>query len=1158
MPEPRILDLFQVRSRFLRSAHLERDFGDTSALKGYVVTPHVKASLARLVSGLAPDSGHRAWRITGDYGTGKSSFALALAHILSGHQDNLPGQLRHAVDLRRVATPRPRLLPVLVTGSREPIAVVLLRALHRAIEDACGHRKQPRLAQRISSLADTASRISVPDAAVIKLLEEASEYVREAGKRTGILVIVDELGKFLEFAAIHPDRQDIYFLQALAEAASRSGKAPLFIVGLLHQGFNAYADQLSQAAQREWEKVAGRFEELLFNQPLEQTASLIADALNVRVERLPGNAGRVIESEMGTAFDLGWYGADAVRKSLLEHSPRLYPLHPTVLPVLVKLFGRFGQNERSLFSFLLSEEPFSLRAFCSQPAAAESFFRLHHLYDYARATFGHRLAVQSYRSHWNQIESVIESFHATDETELEVLKTVGVLNLVDVPVLTASEAAVLACLGGRTASRRDRIKEAITKLHKAKRVVYYRGEAGGYCLWPHTSVNLERAYEDGRRRLGSAQRISSLIERDLETRPIVARRHYIETGNLRHFEVRYTPVPDLTSAMALDAARADGLIVVPLCETPVERDAAMDFARSDIAKKLPTLLVAVPKPLSSLAGLVQEARCWDWVGQNVPELNHDSYAAEEVSRQIAAARQVLRKRLQSFIGLRQFTEKTELQWFWQGEPLMVSNGRDLLSAISRVCDSVYPEAPRIRNELVNRRDLSSAAAAARMRLVERLFKYASQPNLGMDPVKKPPEMSMYLSVLRSGRIHSEAKDGFHIVEPSGKNDPCNLAPAFRRIMKVLEEAGDQKVRVADLFADLRRPPYGVRDGLHLLLLAVAAITHDYELAFYEKDGFLRHVAGEEFLRMAKAPESFEIQLCRIAGLRNTLFERLLDILGVGEASNQRRDILDVVRPLCVFAAQLPSYTHKTQKLSSTAIAVRETLLAAREPTSLIFRDLPKACGFEGIVPERRGDSRKLQQFVSTLRTSLDELRAAYPELLVRVRTAILGAFGVPEPFAEARKVLAETAQAMLGAVHESQMKALCMRMADMQLPESEWLESVGSLVCAKPPSKWVDADAQMFFDELQRFVARFQRLESVTFLSRKRAANGSASRVAITQPDGTEVERVVYVSRDEEAKVADIEARIVAAVGTSGRLGVAATSRALVKSLSQMKEHSNG
>ena len=52
-------------------------------------------------------------------------------------------------------------------------------------------------------------------------------------------------------------------------------------IGLLHQGFNAYAHQLSQSAQKEWEKVAGRFEEVLFDQPLEQVTHLISAALNL-------------------------------------------------------------------------------------------------------------------------------------------------------------------------------------------------------------------------------------------------------------------------------------------------------------------------------------------------------------------------------------------------------------------------------------------------------------------------------------------------------------------------------------------------------------------------------------------------------------------------------------------------------------------------------------------------------------------------------------------------------------------------------------------------------------------------------------------------------------------------------------------------------------
>src|SRR2546428_531889 len=115
---------------------------------------------------------------------------------------------------------------------------------------------------------------------------------------------------------------------------------------------------------------------------------------------------------MARTLALGWFGS-VPAKSLLEAATGLYPLHPTVLPVLIRTFRRFGQNERSLFSFLLSNEPFGLQAFAEKRASTSEVFRLHDFYDYVRTNFGHRLAIQSYRSHWNLIDSVIETF-ATD------------------------------------------------------------------------------------------------------------------------------------------------------------------------------------------------------------------------------------------------------------------------------------------------------------------------------------------------------------------------------------------------------------------------------------------------------------------------------------------------------------------------------------------------------------------------------------------------------------------------------------------------------------------------------------------------------------------------------------------------------------------------
>ena len=47
--------------------------------------------------------------------------------------------------------------------------------------------------------------------------------------------MLDELGKFLEYAAFHPEQEDVYVLQILAEEAARSGDRPFVVMALLHQ-----------------------------------------------------------------------------------------------------------------------------------------------------------------------------------------------------------------------------------------------------------------------------------------------------------------------------------------------------------------------------------------------------------------------------------------------------------------------------------------------------------------------------------------------------------------------------------------------------------------------------------------------------------------------------------------------------------------------------------------------------------------------------------------------------------------------------------------------------------------------------------------------------------------------------------------------------------
>ncbi len=1145
MSSPPIQELFRTPARFLRSAHLEQDFEAPGTLDGYILTETTRHAIGRVAGGLSSRSPNRAWRVTSDYGTGKSSFGLALARLFEGKSCNGSTTLTDAVDYQGLGVAPPRMLPVLVTGDREGLATALTRALKGALKRSglWDHAQLEAILPRLTNGTPS-------DSELVGTLVDVSRIVVKAGAATGLLLVVDELGKFLEYAAMRPDSEDIYVLQKLAEAAVRSGEHPFVVVGMLHQSVYAYSRQLPDAVRREWEKVAGRFEELLFDQPLEQTAILVEGALALDLDRLPAEVGKAAAKAMDGTLRLNWFGPAADRTALKSRAAALYPLHPTVLPVLVRFLARFGQHQRSLFGFLLSSEPFGLQAFASsRPAQDRKWYRLHHLYDYVRSSFGHLLAGWSYRSQWVRISEIVNGCRDEEALELEVLKTVALLNLLDADDLLATEGTVHLALG----ASRPKARAAVEELRSRGRL-HDRGAAGGYCLWPSTSVSLDRATAEARQALGSAERLAPLVAELSVSSPLIAGRHYIRTGTMRHFEVRYCDVDSLDSELE-KPPRSDGLILVALCDAVEELGRATKFARAKRMQDRPETLLAVTRPLGALAGAIEDYRCWRWVARNTPELNHDLYAAAEVERHLRQSGRALASRLKRAVGLDP-SANAQLSWFHLGREQQVRDRRMLLAYLSRACDKLYAKAPRIHNELVNRHQLSSAAMKARTRLIELILEAGGEPQLGLDPRTTPPEKSMYLSVLQAGGVHREEGGVLAIREPRAGHDPRHLLPALRHFGEVLDDADGSRVRVDELLASLRRPPFGVRAGLAPLLLALFSAIHQHQLAFYEDGSFIPRLSGAESMRMLKAPASFEIQKCVVEGVRAELLARLLSLLGLTTEGDREPQLLDVVTHLCVFAADLPFFARKTERLSKPARAVRKALLSAREPATLLFDTLPEACGARPFVAAKGSDPEKVRTFGSALRSALDELRACYPSLLERIRETLAAALGAAGGLDKMQHKLADRAGTVLINVREPRLKAFCLRLADRKLRPTEWLESVAGLVCSKPPRQWLDIDEANFADEVDRLAERFDAVESLVFTQGTAGDSGrSALRVAVTRPDGEVVGRVVHVEPGEATEVSALERRIEEVLaGAETRVGLVAAARVFWKSLEKDEE----
>ena len=1166
-----IADIFHINQRFLRSIHLERDFSNPDGFKGYIPTEFTKSCLERLAEGLLTNSTSRAWRLTGDYGTGKSSFALVLAHLFSGHKDGVCKNLRESIKIEKSCLDELNLIPILVTGNRSPLKIALQSALQKSIDNVIGNSKTklPTQLQRIVEISneDISSRVksslfsdeldeisSIGDEDIVEAFIEFSRFVKSKSIGSGILLILDELGKFLEFAAMYPERQDIYLLQQLAEAASRSGDAPLFLLGLLHQGFNAYADQLDVTSKQEWKKVAERFEEILFNQPFEQVVHLLSAALGVQTQDVSKTHQNEAISQMRCALNHGWYGPVPLKDELLNKAAKFFPLAPLTVPVIVRTMHRFGQNERSLFSFLQSSEPFGLQTYAAQqPLRGARLYQIHNFYDYVRANLNHSLNLTNIQTHWSVVDSVISSYIPNDSLEIEVLKTVGMLNLLNANDLIPTEELVIQAVKSRKKSSR-RVSEVINILKHKKRVLHDRGIAGGLCLWPHTSVDLNAAYKNSEQAVADIGPVSERIKAYLDARPIVARRHYIETGNLRHFEIQYLSGSEFVQSILSLNEGVDGKIIIVLCDLHQERQQALRTAKS---VNHPQVIIAVPDPLHNVADYLRDFLCWEWVGKNVLELNTDSYARQEVSRQRDAAYIRLKNRISNLINLRGHSGEMRFNWFSEGKSLSISTGKQLLKHLSDVCDRVFDQSPRIQNELINKQHLSSAASGAQMRLIRAMLENESMLNLGLSGNQRPPEMSMYLSILQHGRIHVKGKRTWYIQEPLPDVDLCNILPVLRLIEDLLKSAVDKKIPVPELFTELKKPPYGVRDGLIPLLLAIYYVAHRQEIAIFEDGTFLREVRGEDFYRLIKAREYFEVQHSAIEGIRASVFDQMIQTLEITQTSGDKdSQILDVVLPLCNFVAQLPKYVHNTKKLSLGAIAVREKLMSGTEPAPLLFRDLPSAYGEEPFDITQSIDDSRVQNFAEGIKFYLTELKNAYTELLERIEYAIFQAFE-EGCNTEGRNSIARRADNLWGIVSEYQLKAFCGRLKDKKLSDTKWIESIANLVVSNSPSSWDDSDENVFQYELAALVTRFKHVESIYRAAKNIPENNSGINLMVTHAEGSERSEVVYSLPQEKDVLVDIEGQIQILFEKHGRrLGLAAIARVVWNELNDIEKKS--
>ena len=748
-------ELFHVTSRFHRSVHLERDFYTKNALDGYVLTVTARETLRRVITALENELTSKAWSLTGPYGSGKSAFALFTAKLL-GNSESLT--TRAALNLLEredeslwgqfIALEPHRgsgFCPVLISGERSPITLALLRGLDRgltAFSDSSVYRNAIQckslgpLFQDIRKRLDAAENGDLPHASEITDLFEFATGQIGAGGGAGVLLVVDELGKFLEYAAQNPAHGDLFVLQSLAEFATRSGQTPLLMLTILHQAFEQYAQRLATSQREEWAKVQGRFEDVAFVEPTEQVIRLIGNAIE--------NTRTVEKPNLSVAVDLELKPHRLDTNEFISLLQNCLPLHPTVALIVSSLFRRFAQNERSLFALLNSSEPHGLQDFLANQTYDGRIlptFTLSNLYDYIHTALGGSLYTSSSGTKWSEIESAIERLPNPSPMTVKLIKTIGLLGIVGEGSvnLKASKALLRYALDDDTkmfhGEAAESFESALAML-EGRSIAIYRRYNDAYSLWEGSDIDIEARLREARAHLDPNLRLPNALSTLMQPQPLIARRHLFVTGTLRYFAVRYTDLERFDEDLQMPSDNtdgsddADGLVLYALPASELEVEQLIEKATEASVTNREEVLIAIPQSIGSLHEAVLELWCLGWVEENTPALVGDATARRELRARRTETEREVSEQLTALFGgniaapsvgvglvLTRKGDTGGCLWYHSGEPTPIASRRGLNEYLSTICDAVYNETPILRNELINRRKISSQAASARRKLI---------------------------------------------------------------------------------------------------------------------------------------------------------------------------------------------------------------------------------------------------------------------------------------------------------------------------------------------------------------------------------------------------------------------------------------------------------
>ena len=911
-----------MRRTFSLSANIENGFADGAQ---YIVTPNAQKAIHNIVNDF--QTGIHSFTIIGSYGTGKSSFLLALESDLRG------------------ANKKPLLLD----------SKVLLQSSDIEIKNIVGdYTELSILLRRSLNVEGTTNSV----------LDELKAYYNKCQKQGKfLLIVIDEFGKVLEHAAKNNPEKELYFLQKLAEFVNVPSRQVLLLT-TLHQNFSAYAKGLTEEQVNEWKKVKGRFKEITFVEPIEQLLHLAA-------QQMQGNTSDVVPAQAKSLYELAKSTGYVSNDFPVDTAMQLYPLDLFSAYAITTAIQRYGQNERSLFTFLASQGTIS---------TDRQIYNLQKVYDYVYYSFYSYLKDANADSmSWSSMQVSIERVEGqswdSEEQMLQainIIKAIGLLNLFGVAGFRLSKESLAEY--ALLAMDIPDAQHIIEQLEK-KKIIRYAAYKDRVMLFEGTDVDLEAEIREAGVMVSRPVAFVDELTVFFNHRISPVKAHFYQKGTPRFFDYRLFEEP----TELVPKGDTDGYIELIFST----RKDALDEIKKASADSEHALIFAYFIDTDYIIDHLYNIKKYNYLTDKVIK-KEDLVAVKEIQKLKEYEENLLNKAISDNL----FSYKNRVVWVFKGKEQKVESHRDFNKLLSRVCDEIYHETPVMNNELFNKHKLSGTITAARKCYLTNLIEHSTEDNLGFPEDKFPPEKTIYFSLLKNTGLHN---GGDFADAPTNEG----FLPVWTACEDFLKSTENKARKVSELIKMLSTQPYKLKQGFLDFWIPTYLYIKRQDFALYDasKGAFMPEVNMEFFDLLQKHPQDFEVKKFAVDGIKLGFFNQYRRFINLGDEFTITKDsFIETIKPFLSFYARLDDYTKHTRKFDhASTMKFRDVLAKARDPEKAFFEDLPEALGFN---QEKLKQEEFIHEYGIIIQRAIRELRSCYTGLIDRIEQRLVDGFGL--------------------------------------------------------------------------------------------------------------------------------------------------------------------